>query len=276
MLFSDKESLEDRLVKLLLSGELNVRSIEEKLASQGVRVTTQGVYKSLRALVSLEIIIKRGQLYSLSEEWRGRVVDELSQMRNRFALAEGESIKLGLGSLIHLDQQWKNIVIPLQAEHPDQPIFLYNVHDIWVHISPSRRESERAYYESFTKKKTYAFHAIGGKTIHDEAIRKEFRSEYMHITLGVQHFPKTDYPTIMGDYVITTRISPRLADEIEKQYQTSPDKATLEAGLSALGIERKRVKLIIERDREKAKKLRRRLAKDFYVPQELIKKFDLY
>lgn len=276
MLFSPKQSLEERIVGYLLTKEQTVKGIKKLLNEDKVVVTIQGIYKALRLLTHEEITIKRGILYYLSEEWRNKVVEELSQNNNHFELAEGEKISLDLTSLVHLDQQWKNIVLPLHNAHPLIPVFFYNPHEIWIHLNESRKKSEYGYYASFKENKTHAFCLFGGNTIHDQSMKKELQNEYLQIAVGVSHFSKTDYPTIFGDYIITTRLSARLAEEIEQCYLTSPDAATLEAGLQKIGIEKKKVRLIIERDRDKAKKLRKKLSKEFFVPQELIKEFDLY
>jgi hypothetical protein len=107
-------------------------------------------------------------------------------------------------------------------------------------------------------------------------MKKELQNEYLQIAVGIEQFAKTDYPTIFGDYIITTRLSQRLVQEIEHVYQDSTDSATLEMRLQKIGIEKKKVRLIIERDRDKARKLRKKLSREFFVPQELVQEFTLY
>ena len=276
MILSKKETLEDRLIRLLLDKEQSVKSLNKALVVEGVSATVQALYKLLRSLVADEVVIKRANMYALSEEWKERVVDRFEQTHNRFELAEGESITFDLASLVHLDQQWKNIVLPLHNAHPKIPVFFYNPHEIWIHLNESRKQSEYAYYQSFAQNKTHAFALFGGATLHDSAIKKELQNEFLQVAVGVEVFSQTDYPTIFGDYIITTRISRRLSEEIEKAYRESVATAELEIRLQKIGIEKKKVKLIIERDREKAKKLRKKLSKEFFVPQELIKEFVLY
>lgn len=276
MILSKKETLEDRLIRLLLDKEQSVKSLNKALVVEGVSATVQALYKLLRSLVADEVVIKRANMYALSEEWKERVVDRFEQTHNRFELAEGESITFDLASLVHLDQQWKNIVLPLHNAHPKIPVFFYNPHEIWIHLNESRKQSEYAYYQSFAQNKTHAFALFGGATLHDSAIKKELQNEFLQVAVGVEVFSQTDYPTIFGDYIITTRISRRLSEEIEKAYRESVTTTELEIRLQKIGIEKKKVKLIIERDREKAKKLRKKLSKEFFVPQELIKEFELY
>lgn len=276
MIFSTNESLEERFIRYLLEKDQTVKGLRKYLADEGRKVTIQGVYKALRLLVAEEVVIKRGTLYSLSEEWRNRTIDTLSKSNNRFELAEGERISFDLASLVHLDQQWKNVVLPLHEAYPTAPVFFYNPHEIWIHLNDSRKESEQIYFKSFKENKAHAFCLIGGATVQDQSLKRELQNEYVQVFIGVEHFSKTDYPTIFGDYIITTRISPRLADEIEECYMSSSDTVSLEVKLQKIGIEKKKVRLIIERDREKAKKLRKKLSKELFVPKELVEQFNLY
>ncbi len=276
MIFSTKESLEDSIVRLLLDNTCKVKDLQSLLHKEHAEVTIQGIYKSLGILLSEEIIIKRGILYSLSEEWRSHVVDKLSKTVQGITLAEGEKVSFDLASLIHLDQQWKNLVLPLHKAHPDDPIFLYELHEIWIHLDETRKASEYAYFSSFLEKKIYAFCQLGGDTVHDRALKKELQNEYMQVATGTEFFPKTDYPAIFNDYIITTRLSKSVASKIEVCYESSPTLLELEARLQKIGIEKKKVKLTIERNRAKAKRLRKKLSKNFFVPQELINQFGLY
>jgi hypothetical protein len=276
MLFATQESTEERIIRFLLRKNQTVKSLRKSLSDEKITITIQGIYKILRSLVSQEVIIKRAADYSLSEEWRSRAVNVLNKNDNRFELAEGERISMDLSSLVHMDQQWKNIILPLHESHPNDPTFFYNPHEIWFHLNDSRKASETAYLESFKQNKTYAFYLIGGNTLHDKAIKKELQNSHLQISVGIEYFSKTDYSTIFRDYIITTRLSPKLAQEIEECYQESSSAQNLENRLQKIGIEKKKAKLIIERNHEKAKKLRKQMAKDFHIPSELRERFDLF
>lgn len=276
MIFSNKEDLDDKIVRFLIEKPGTVKSIKRFIEESGENVTIQAIYKTLRSLIEKEVVIKRSATYSISEEWKTVSINNFNKQSNIFELDEGERISFELKSLIHLDQQWKNIILPLQAEKPEEPTFLYNPHEIWLHLSESRKESEKKYYESFIKNKSYAFHSIGGSTIHDQMIKKELQSEYMQMITGIEFFPKTDFLIIFDDYIIITKISKALAGEIEKCYKESTTTFTLELKLQKIGIEKKKIKLIIERNKNKAKLLRKKISKDFYVPRDLIKKYDLF
>lgn len=191
-------------------------------------------------------------------------------------LADKERLNFELSSLIHLDQYWKNLVLPLHKAHPEDPIFIYNAHEIWLHLSEQRKESELAYYDSFSKNKVFAFYLLGGNTVHDQSIKKQFQNDYLQISVGTEYFPKTDYPVVFNDYILTTRISKANSEQIEKCYIESKKPEDLELKLQKMGIEKNKTKLIVLKDREKAKRLRKIMSKKFYIPPGLVKKFDLF
>lgn len=276
MIFSSKETVEDKVIRELLQGPKTAKSLVISLQKQNFPVTIQGVYKVLKTLISEEIVIKRGKIYEILEEWKKKVTQVFESEGNKLILGEGESIQFDLSSLIHLEQQWKNIVTPLHEKHENFPIFFYNPHYIWSYISESRKRSEQDYFESFKKDRKFAFSLVGHDDINEIQTKHKFQNEYVQWAIGSKVSKDTDYPTIFANYIITTRISKRLSEEIEKAYRESEDSVSLEGRLQKIGIEKKKVKLIIERNREKAKKLRKKLSKEFFVPQELIEKFDLY
>jgi hypothetical protein len=276
MIYTKKESLEDRIVRLLSSRNQTITSLVSELSNEGNKSTIQGIYKALRFLRTEEVVIKTNEIFSLSEEWRNKTVSELSKTDNRFELSEGESIRLDLASLVHLDQQWKNIVLPFHEVYPNHPVFFYNPHDIWIHLSETRKQSEIAYYKTFEDTKTYGFIMNGGSTPFDKLIKTERSNNYVQITTGDSGFKNTDYLTIFSDYIITVRVSPRLAQEIESCYQNADSVIQLESLLHKIGIEKKKVKLFIEKNKMKAKKLRKKMSADFHVPREVREKFDLF
>jgi len=276
MIFSSKERVEDKVIRELLEGEKTAKVLVNSLQKQNFPVTIQGVYKALKTLISEEIVIKRGKTYSLLEEWRKKIVEHFEQNTNQILLGEGEIIQFDLSSLIHLEQQWKNVILPLHNKNKNFPIFFYNSYYIWPYISENRKRSELQYYQSFLEDKKFAFSLVGNNDSKETETKKIFQNEFVQWALGEKIFPDTDYPTIFADYIITTRISKQITEKIEEVYKTSDTLEELEDNLQKIGIEKKKVKLIIERNKEKAKKLRKKLSKEFFVPQELIQEFDLY
>ncbi len=275
MLFTTTETLDETLIRLLVSKERTAKDILATLEKEGQRYTIQALYVVLRRLIHSEVLIKHGPLYSLNEEWRAKIMSKLGS-RNTHELGEGESVAYILSSLVHHDLQWKNVVLPLHEELPHHPIFFYNYHYIWMHIGESRMRSEVEYYQSFTHAKRHAFSLVGSKSVHDIAVKKRLQSEYVQWSLGAQYFKKTDYLAVLGDYIIITRLSSDLIKKIDMCYEKSETLELLQKNLQKLGIEKKRIKLIVERNHHKAQKLRKKMSRDFFVPKELVEEFGLY
>ncbi len=276
MLFSKKEMLEDRIIRLLMDSNQTVKSLNRHLEHEGISVTIQAIYKALRSLVTEEIILKHLTDYSLNEEWRRTMSERFAPKTESIALSEGEMVRFDLNSLVHLDQYWKNVVFPLHEQYRGVPVFCYNHHELWMHLNESRRKSEIDYYKSFEKTKTPFYCIFGGNTIHDKEIGKLIENKYLKVNIGDRAFPDTDYPITISDYVITTRISSKTAQKVEQCFKNTNSLKELEQQISQIGLEKVKIKLIIERNKEKAKKIRKRIARDFHVPKELREKYELF
>lgn len=275
MIFSIKETLEDKIIRYLVPKEQTAKGLLKLLKNESDHYTIQALYVVLRGLAVTEVVVKRGTFYFLNEEWRSKVALQLGK-RETAELSEGESITYVLSSLVHHDLQWKNIVLPLHEAHPMDPIFFYSYHYVWIYLSESRKQSELDYYRSFIENKSYAFSLIGSNNQHDVEVKKNLQNEFVQWAVGTEHFSKTDYITVFGDYIIVTRLTKRLADEIEECYKQSSNAKSLEGKLQRIGIEKKKVRLIVEKNRDKAKKLRKKLSKEFFVPRQLVEEFKLY
>ena len=275
MIYTKKESLEDRIVRYLILKNQTIHTLDTELQNEKIHATHQGIYKSLRFLIKEEVVVKHKDYFSLNEEWKSKLVNDLQSDRN-FELSEHESIYFDLNSLIHLDQQWKNITLAIQKNISQFPIFFYNPHDIWSFLSDSRKKSEETYYKNLEKDKIFTFTVNGGNTEFDKLIKKQRENDYFKVNLGEEIFKKTDYITIMDDYITTVRINKKTSELIEKCFKESENFITFQKEIQKVGIEKKKVKLIIERNKEKAKKLRKKISKDFYISRELREKFDLF
>lgn len=275
MLFTFKETLEDKIIRYLVPREQTAKGLLKLLKNESDHYTIQALYVVLRGLSNVEVVVKRGTFYFLNEEWRSKVASQLGK-RETTELSEGESVTYVLSSLIHHDLQWKNIVLPLHEAHPVDPIFFYSYHYIWIYLSESRKQSELDYYRSFIENKSYSFSLVGSNNQYDIEVKKNLQNDFVQWAVGTEHFSKTDYITVFGDYIIITRLSKRLADEIEACYKKSANTQSLEEKLQKIGIEKKKVRLIVERNQDKAKKLRKKLSKEFFVSRQLVEEFKLY
>lgn len=275
MLYTKKESLEDKIVRYLSDSNKTIYGIKDELKKEKNKFTDQGIYKSLRLLIKEEVVIKHKDIFSLNKEWKNKIIEDF-QNENNFELSEKEQIQFDLNSLIHLDQQWKNITISIQKNINNFPVFFYNPHDIWSFLSESRKESEDFYYKNLHKNKIYSFCVNGGNTQFDKIAKKERETDFNKININEALFRDTDYLTIIGDYITTVRISKKTSELIEKSYKESKNYQEFKNEIQKLGIEKKKVKLIIEKNKEKAKSFRKKISKNFFIPKDLKEKYNLF
>ncbi len=275
MLFSKKLNISDSIIKILIQSEKTAKQLLSSIINKHGNYTIQALYVVLRDLIHQEVIFKRGTKYFLNKEWQQKVIQELTQEKP-IEISEGEQYIFILQSLYHHDIQWKNIVLPLHEKYQLDPIFFYNYHYIWIHLNETRRKSEIEYYQSFTREKRFAFSLIGSNSPLEIETKRMIESEYVRIYIDNFPLKQSGYITILNDYIITTYLSKKTVQEIEECYRTAKNLDDLSEKIQQIDFQTKKVKLIVERNREKAKKIRKKISKDFYISRELREKFDLF
>lgn len=274
MLFSSNKNLEDILTELLLTEQKTAKVLLREIEKLGHPYTIQAIYLALKNLIQSEIILKRGFYYSINEEWKNKTVETLSQ--NQGEIFDGEKTILLLNSLTHYDLQWKNTILPLHNKYPEDPIFFYNYHYVWIHLGDTREQSELDYYHSFLKQKRYAFSLVGSHSPLEIETKKMIENEYVRIFIDDAPIQSTGYMTIINDYIITSYLNKKTIEEIEGCYKNAQNIIELRRLIQRIDLETKRVKIVIERDKEKAKRLRKKISADFHIPKELREKFELF
>jgi hypothetical protein len=274
MIFSKSKKTEDIIVELLLHSKKTVKILRAELGKLGHDYTLQAIYVILKDLMDGEVLIKHGFFYSVNEEWKSKINEKTNQQTTH--ILDGEKTIFLLNSLIQYDIQWKNIILPLHTTYPDDPIFFYNYHYIWIHLGESRENSELDYYRSFLKQKRYAFSLVGSHSPLEIETKKLIENNYVRIFIDDSPIKSTGYITIINDYIITSYLSKKIIQDVENCYKKAKTITELRTYIQKIDLETKRIKLVIERNKEKAKKLRKKLAKDFYIPKELREKFELF
>lgn len=274
MIFSKNKKINDVVVELLFNGKKTAKLIQHELAKLGYDYTLQALYIILKDLIHGEILLKNGFFYSINEEWKNKIIEKINHQD--VDIGDGEKTIFLLNSLRQHDIQWKNIVLPLHSKYTKDPIFFYNYHYIWIHLGGSRETSELDYYQSFLKQKRYAFSLVGSHSSLEVETKKMIENDYVRIFIDDAPIKSTGYVAIINDYIITSYLSKKVIQDIENCYKKSKTIIELRNYIQKIDIETKKIKLVIERNKDKAKKLRKRMAKDFYIPREIWEKFDLF
>lgn len=267
--------LDDLIIKdLLINGEQEVDEILKEITNNGHSVTLQAIYKRIRILLQNGIILKNKQSVVINNEWKEGLLNLLDANSHVPKLKTGESAIYSFKELSSLDAYWKHIMTPLEKNAGNYPVFLFNPYEIWIELS-DRQESEINYLKKFTEDQRYCFFLLGKKNNCDQKFKKLYQSNYLQIALGAKGFSERDYIAVIADYVITTKMSPAIIKTINNIYSSSTPE-DLSKKIETIFAKSAAIKLKIERNENKAKKLRKKISKDFYVPKELKEKFDLF
>ncbi len=275
MLFSPNESIEDATIRLVSMGKTSPTDIFESLQKEGNSISKRGVYKAIHYLLEHTILVKSGKKLSISQEWVDSVTRALKNNFTMPVLADGESATYKYKSLVNLDAYWKHLTKSLKDQYSTYPVFLYSPYNIWLHLA-DRTESQLEYYRSFEKERRYGYLVLGNRSELDMEFKKTLQSEFLQIdTWDKPPFKETEYYTIIDDIIVTTKVGPKLTKIIASFYKTTPtieSKSKLNRILDITDIS----KIKIERNKKKAKYLRKRLSKNFYIPKEIKEQFGLF
>lgn len=268
MLLSTNESSEDVIVRVLAHTEHEVKSLRQILDKDyGKQITLQALYRTLKTLTENGVLVKKGKLFTVSSEWAKNLARYFHR-NNEIGLAEGEEISYAFKSLSSLDSYWKHIIMQLDQELGDSPIFFYNDHVIWLHLE-DRKESQRNYLHSFDEGHKYAGFVVGGDTALDKSFKKSFSRKYLQIDIRRINSIKYNSMTVKGDYVVAVRFKKQTTDFIDRLYRSNIHLKEFEDTLKQSLEGKLPIKLTIEKNSRKAEKLRATLSKNFFIPKEI-------
>lgn len=264
MLFSSDSSVEDRIVELSADRPISIRGLHEELAAQHP-VTLRAVYKAVNKLIDAGVLLKVGGEVMVDQEWAGRAAVMLSSVSGP-RLAPGEHAVYTFTSLEHLDAFWKTAVLPLESSGIRESFF-YNPHDFWAYL-PARKGSEDAYYRHFSQTGRYGFFTIGGASPADKEFKRAYQDEYLQVDLqDIRQFRRTDHLTVLDSFILTVRLGKKLAGRIDTLYEAGETIDLILPDLIRACQRPGKIRLIFENNPAKAARLRKVLAKNFYIQQ---------
>ena len=272
MIGMNNNSTEDIIVAGFLEQSRTAQDIRSYLSAQKKSLSLTSLYEQLNKLVEKHILIKTGKMYSLNKEWL-QYMRDLLHPRNEYILSAGEKMKYQLTELSRAEMYWKHIMHSLYISYPNEAIFMYNPHSFWSLI-PGRKASEDNYVNHHEKNKRYGYYVLGGTTIHDINLRKQYSARYYKVDIHyIESFSRNEHITVIGDLVFTMKIPIALAKKIDQLYLSLTDETILAREIGELEKHTWRIDSKIEHNAKKAQILRRRIGQQFLSKKEL-DKFD--
>lgn len=275
MLLGTKKTLYDHITEALLGSPLDVSQIQDYLEKHHVSASVQGIYKTLRELISEDIVVKHKTTYSISSVWRDRLLKMVSQDFG-FKLQPNEEVSYKFNTIENTDAFWKHMFQDIRNEVNNFPVFHFTPHQYWLMI-PSRKQSEEDYYKNYEQEKIHSFNIIGGETIFDNERKRSLSSHFNQVTTDNKiNFNRRDHLSVIGPYIITTRVSVTLARVTDRLYETCFTEEELAKKLEPEFKKHGSVTMTVEHNEAKAKSMRKKMSADFHIPRELRETFDLF
>lgn len=262
MLYTSAHDIEDRVVEKLAEDRATIKTLAQSLGEEE-RVSLRGVYKAVDQLIASGVALKVGKKVILNHEWAQAAASKLAAPTAQL-IGPQERISYTFTSLEHLDTFWKSTVLPLERTTGVRELFIYNPHSFWI-LLPGRKESEESFFNHFGPQQA-GFLTIGGETAADWEFKRTYQHDYLQIDLRpLASIRRTDHVTVLGPYIITTRLSKSLVERMDALYAASMATEMLLPELMKLYARPGKMKIIIEHSSGKAEKLRRTLARNFYI-----------
>ncbi len=277
MLLSHKHNIDDIIIeKLAQKPYITGPQLVALVASARGRVAKQSVYTALDTLIADEIVTKLGSEYLLSKVWINRIYGLLGAYNVQkipnesiFDLSDGESISYHFPSLLSCDTYWEHIVNTLIETTPsDKPLIFWNPHE-WFRIA--RYVVERDIFDSFVRNEKYAFFITRGTSPLDRDFKVSWRNSHCAINTDDElKLANNCYMNLFDDFIIEVFLDQEMTNKIEQYFQTTTT-VTLENThiLEKLITDKHSIRMKISKNAKRAAKLRKRLLRDFYVPEHL-------
>jgi len=265
MLGGLKLNTEDLLVKILLeSFQLTIAAAHDILVKRDKKISLQAVYGVVNKLIDEGVLVKHGKQISVSREWVVRM-QKILPGQSRLDLLEGESVQWSFANLSSLDAFWKHLVFDLFLQYPGEPVFMCGPHAFWPY-APMRSKSEEEFYQYFTEQRRHTYYAVGGNQEHDKKAHSLLKTPYVHIqSVRLSKLLKRHHFLVLENFVCTTTLTASDEQAIHDLYRAGeafPDfLRKLTDRLASIG----KARLLIENNSEKAAKLKKIIAKDFYI-----------
>jgi hypothetical protein len=277
MLISRKKAIDDLIVESLAKNPyIEGPNLVTLIKKSRPKTTKQAVYIALSTLLENEIVARVGNTYFISRIWLNKIhhlfkQDSIPEVGKDaiFSMKDDESISYHFPSMLVCDTYWAHLVNVLIDWIPKNiPSFVWNPHDFFV---IGRSQVEIDIFEKFKKTGKHGFFVIGGNTALDKEFKKTWTNSHVSINLdNTIRFPSNYYLNIFDDFIIEVYIDIVLARNIDEFYKIN-SKVTAEKTeeFEKLIAQKYPVRMKISRKKKKASALRKKLAKEFFIPQHL-------
>ncbi len=263
--------IEEIVLESLLSiRKISIEELIKRVSQKRGGVTKQGIYRVLRKLKRDGKIVIYKSSVSINALWMEKlrsitkVSSETSMFGDLSSLKKEEKVVIEARGLVETDALWSEAFINVENKiAPKYPLYLYNPHNWTILAQP---EIDRIHADRLRHKQRPIFLSIGGRTLLDKETIQLASREKIHCSLS-SLFKSPHFIAVIGDYVISIKLSREgsaLLDEVFREHAL-PKEAAREIKVVDGKI---RAKIFIENDPAEAKGLKKKIARDFFIPKQ--------
>jgi hypothetical protein len=272
-----KQPIEQLILEMLQRGTISTIKLIESIFNIRPKTTKQGVYRVLRKLKTEEKIVLHGKSVSLNLHW-------IKNMHEFFSLAqfyytpksvnpdsflnvrEKDKIVYFFKNLNLLDAFWSHAFHMFsEVMDPQEPIFVFNPHEWFAY---ARHETEQTLIKTMQEKNRQVLITVAHGDPLDKALKKKFGSDFLQYNIADKKiFEKQNYYlNIFNDCLIEVFLDQAIANQIDRFFKQTTifDHKAREQLLEIISQNGKN-KLVISKNKLKAEKYKKLLAKDFYI-----------
>jgi len=180
------------------------------------------------------------------------------------ALRDKESVSYTFATTRHLDTFWGHTQSILANQTPvSEPVFSYDPH-YWFYIA--REETEKKLVQDIAASGRQFLMTVGSDTPLDRILKSDFNSDNLQYHLAQIFEERNYYVVVVGDFITEVKLDEKVAAMIDDAYsQSETMNEEVIKKLQAMLAVKARHKIKISRNSRKAKLLKAKLAKNFYV-----------
>ncbi len=192
-----------------------------------ISVTFQAVIKAVSSLLSHQIIIKEGKLYSLNKEWVFETRNFFDKLyTDQFKVKKPmKKIELGkdvtiytVNNLLELDRLWNDLLTNWAKKETEDKRNVWKGRHCWWLIP--RLQEEDILHDFFTKQKIKTYNLLTSNKVLDKIAVSYYRNRKEHIRTNSKLRLKSDsHISAFGEVLVKFEIPTEISSKLEKIYQ---------------------------------------------------------
>ena len=220
----------DLIIKVLAERPgLSAAEIQEQLAAQGVKSSKSKIYLELKNLTEQGTLLKTGTKFRLHLNWVIDLINFAQDLKQRYLEdsslllelpEEGGRISWKINNLCRLGDLFSHVVLSLIRSTGAKLHLSWNPHP-WFHLIQTKQEVQ--FFRALRSFSVRMYKIIGHSTHLDRWAEQFWPAGSVVWSYAPSPFShlQNEYFSIIGNYIVTAKISPKTVRRLEILYYDS-------------------------------------------------------